>query len=735
MKNNLLKVNLFLSIILLTVIGLPSFSQERSLKAINDTIDLYPGIPVTYDILDNDLIPVDDTIKNILGGGATHVQRQFKHDSTWAWTCTFIVTTWGFAGEVQGTYILLTMSMDTSSAKILFRIHDKSFSYLDINNVRARFTASGLHFFYENADYEVPKGSGKTSLFSNSLWIGGLDGQGKLHFAGERYRQGSGSSAGTKPDFYAGPVMDSTKYSIYQDTAWNYIWNLKKSEIDYHRAHYWEPGYTPVHDIATWPGNGDPALGQAHRLAPFSDRNGDGIYDPIDGDYPEIRGDQALFFIFNDDRGWHQESQGAKLRIEIHGMAYAFDRPNDTAFKNTVFLNYKIINRSQNIYTDNFFGVFSDIDLGYANDDYVGCDVMRGMYYGYNGTPVDGTGQSYAYGANPPVQGVVILAGPAMDSDGYDNPSYNGPTLLGPSFKGNCDIVALNGAIITMHYGPGEVYEESFLVRSEAVNGINFGDGIIDNERLGMNRFVYHGGWSVPPYMGDPTYAPEYYLFLQGIWKDNSKMIYGGNAHSTAGGYGPQCNFMFPGLTDICDWGTYGQPPAGPKEWTEITAQNNPQDRRGMASSGPISFKPGDEQELDIAFAWARDYDSPDPLGSLVKLNAVTDTLRRLFIEDRVPGSGQWHGIADHHKEHSSGLKIYPNPASGSLNIWFVKEIPPAGTTIEMMNSQGVCIKSMVLYDRRNPILLDVSEIPAGICFIRVPMKESLIVKKVVIMH
>lgn len=57
---------------------------------------------------------------------------------------------------------------------VVFRIHDNSNDFLDINNVRALFSASGLHFFQDSARYEVPKGSGKMSLFSNSVWIGGM---------------------------------------------------------------------------------------------------------------------------------------------------------------------------------------------------------------------------------------------------------------------------------------------------------------------------------------------------------------------------------------------------------------------------------------------------------------------------------------------------------------------------------------------------------------------------------
>ena len=186
----------------------------------NDTIDLIPGIPVVYDILANDTIPASDTIGFIQLNGGDHVICQKIHGTTWVFTFTFPSWGWGHVGEQLGYYRLYSMSTDTSFARILFRIHDESYSYLDINNVRARFNSSGLHFWNENADYEVPKGSGKTSIFLNSLWIGGVDEQGSLHFAGERYRQGpTGGNSWEKPDFYAGPVMDSLNYSIYQDTV------------------------------------------------------------------------------------------------------------------------------------------------------------------------------------------------------------------------------------------------------------------------------------------------------------------------------------------------------------------------------------------------------------------------------------------------------------------------------------------------------------------------------------
>jgi len=209
--------------------------------------------------------------------------------------------------------------------------------------------------------------------------------------------------------------------------------------------------------------------------------------------------------------------------------------------------------------------VFTDLDIGWYADDYVGCDVQRGSYFGYNGTPVDGTGQPSAYGEHPPTQSVTILAGPYMDPDDIDNPKKDG---------------------------------EGRQLCNASVNGVNFGDSIVDNERYGMCKFMdFHNVTSLV-YPEDPYYAADYYNMMKGIWKDGKRMTYGGNGHDTLGGSsGTYCNFMYPGLSDTLFWGTGCQPPNGPVNWTEETVSNVPGDRRCMASMGPFTFHPGDAQD------------------------------------------------------------------------------------------------------------------------------------------
>jgi hypothetical protein len=84
------------------------------------------------------------------------------------------------------------------------------------------------------------------------------------------------------------------------------------------------------------------------------------------------------------------------LVLEIRGQAFAFSTNDE--INNMTFYSYEIINRSTFTLRETYFSQWVDPDLGWHLDDYIGCDVQRGLGYCYNGTPVDGTGQPWAYG-------------------------------------------------------------------------------------------------------------------------------------------------------------------------------------------------------------------------------------------------------------------------------------------------------------------------------------------------
>lgn len=439
---------------------------------------------------------------------------------------------------------------------------------IDINNIKTTLYGTGNFFRYRGTNasdygYHVPADGIPGTIYQNTMWIAGLDEEDKIHCAAVRFNLNG-------EDFWSGPLRTTdASTDIYATMDFHHVWKIKRSDID---AIINKTITEIPEDILTWPAHGNTDDGYAQNLAPFVDTDGDGIYDPQKGDYPDILGDMALYCIYNDNYASHTESEGEALGVEIHCMLYGFNAPDDEILNNTLFMRNWIYNRSANTYKDVYVGYWTDFDLGFSRDDFVGCDVERGYYYCYNGNAVDGVGEPEAYGTNIPAQLVMILGGPEMDPDGIDNPKYNPET--------------------------GENNNES-------INGLNFADGIADNERLGMTEFIYHdNNLSVN---GDPTNAQEYHNLMKGIWKNGERMHYGGNGVPGIDGVTDvPCKFMFPHDSDPSNWGTDGVDPGLGYYWSEETGNNGspnyPYERRGLASSGPFTFKPAQVHVIDRAY-------------------------------------------------------------------------------------------------------------------------------------
>lgn len=530
-----------------------------------------------------------------------------------------------------------------------------SFEWLDINNVRTRINAGGDMWWDlpsgTGSKYFIPANGAATSLFAGSLWIAGVDVNNQLKCAALRFRQ-------VGNDYYTGPLTVDGKASITPETCarWDKIFKITRAEVDEFLANY-QAGN--IEDIPTiirdWPAtrSGEDPEGIAYYLAPFYDADGDGEYDPTKGDFPYydmenelchtkiptmeeekfgtmhgsiladqvLKGDQTLWWIFNDKGAAHTESSGQAIGIEVRAQAFAF-ATNDE-INNMTFYSYEIINRSTYTLTGTYFSPWTDVDLGYGWDDYVGCDVGRGLGYGYNGTSVDGSGQPEAYGAQPPAIGIDFFQGPYMDPDGIDNPKYTFELQVN-HFE--VDPVTSDTIYYYDTIGKTQIVDES-------INGVNFGNGIVDDERFGMRRFVYHN--NSPADNGDPKDAPEYYNYLRGIWKNGAKMRYGGDAFTSGDVVGPECDFMFPGDSDPWNWGTGGNRPnggynEGGKYWSEEQCNNAPNDRRFMQSAGPFTLEPGAVNYITFGVPWAR-ATSGGAWASVELLRVVDDKCQALF--------------------------------------------------------------------------------------------------------
>jgi hypothetical protein len=493
-------------------------------------------------------------------------------------------------------------------------------TYMEYNNVRAMVHTAGNLWQVPGqnfSQYEIPKNSKIMCFFTSALWLGGTDVNGQLKLAALRYRQGQ--------DYWTGPLSNTTaeidpsecmKYDnhftsskdlVKQFDAWYNAGVLdQQNGTSLQTTNF--PNYQVPTFIKTWPAHGDVSKGQDYHLAPFFDRDNDGEYEWEEGDYPwydingtkdcktdrrvSLYGDFNMWWVMNDKGNIHTESGGEPIGMEIRAQAFAF-ATNDEV-NNMTFYNYELINRGTQTLYDTYFGVFVDGALGDPFDDYVGCDVSRGLGYFYNGDGVDGDNQGfYGYGTNPPAAGVDFFEGPYQDNDSIDNA-----------------------------FGIGA---------GEALNGIGYGDGIVDNERYGMRRFLYYinSGGGANPNQTDPTNAADYYNFLRGRWKDNTPFYYGGNGHISDPTVNPSvtCDFMFPDDTDPLGWGTDGIPQP---VWTEQTANNLPYDRRFLQSAGPFILKPGAVNNITVGMVWAR-ANGGDPFESVRSLRLADDKAQALF--------------------------------------------------------------------------------------------------------
>ncbi len=527
-------------------------------------------------------------------------------------------------------YLHIADAPATSSGKVAAScLPPSAATDLDINNVQALIQTGGDMWWDLQgvAKYEVPKvenGNGPTAIFAGSLWLGGVDVSNQLKVAAQRFRQ-------VGNDFWTGPLRNdnaettaevcqlydrhfkTTKIEVETFVAWNNAKTFDAENPGENTAEESFPNYSVPLTIQEWPGNytGPDADFYDFNLAPFEDIDGDGVYNWQAGDYPkynlsgdgdcsteqlnEIYGDQNLWWVFNDNGNIHTESGSSQaIGMEIKAQAFAF-ATNDEV-NNMTFYNYNLINRSTFTLAETYFGFWVDPDLGGAQDDFVGCDVSRGLGFCYNGDAYDESANgALGYLDKPAAIGVDFFQGPFQDFDGEDNDWY---TKENPIPDG-----AVEG------------------------NGVGYADGIPDNERFGMRRFLYHNNDNSPT--GDPSTATDYYNFLRGFWSDATQMVYGGTGYVNGCSAPFSCNpatFMFPGDSDTENWGT------GQEEipWSEETSGNTPQDRRFLQSAGPFTLAPGAQNYITVGVVFAQ-ATTGGPLASVQLLKEADNKTQAAF--------------------------------------------------------------------------------------------------------
>ncbi len=513
---------------------------------------------------------------------------------------------------------------------------------IDINNINARINTKGFLFnnpYTFKAGFEAPKGSGKHSVFISNLWMGNA-----TNLSASTYYIDS-------CDFSNGPLNSLGTTSPAEEAQYNKVWKVTKAEIDYHigvtTGAIIDPGYVIPSSISTWPAHYYD-ISFVTNLAPFVDVDTDNTYNPSSGDYPRIKGDMATYIIYNDYSAVpHKLSGGQPIGVEIHQMAYAFGCTSNAALNNTIFVEYKIINKTANTYPNFYFGLWSDIDIGNANNEFVECDVNRSCYFQFNNNGTDANiGSTLGYGNYHPTQGVVILSGPWMDADGIDNSkTWNGTTTWSP-------------------------------------NGIGFEDGILDNERWGLTSFMHNLNNGLA-WQADPVTASQFHGVMKSYWADNTYLRYGGFGHFTNYDNDIPSKFVYSGSSDPTGFGTSGW---SQSFWNAISAGQTQADEKSIGGMGPVTFGPGHVQIIEAAYVFAQNTITTGVQSGKDLFFQYVDQIKSLYTSGNL--NCNTTDIVQEGK--TDEVLIYPNPTNGLFTISLTNQLGAINYTITTLEGRLV---------------------------------------------
>lgn len=362
---------------------------------------------------------------------------------------------------------------------------------IHVNSVEAKVWSNGSLFGWNiERSFKVPKSNNNDSVTLTTFrrvapWIGSVSD----HF-GHYIHMAGGDATGTKIDFKPG---------LIEIEGFNQIWKVTKSQILAHRADFADNDTidNPIDAVMNWPGtilwpefDGNVLT----QMAPFSDVNGNGIYEPISGDFPfpcigdgyTLPGipDELLFFPFHDVTD-HPVSHASPLSMQVFCTAWAYSCPEEPAFNNSIFVSMEYRSRFTYVLDSMYTGLLFFFDIGKAKDDYIGSLPDEDIVYAYNGDPIDENG----FEDDPPVIGIFRV--------------------------GTNEVQPLNQWLPfepATHFTRIHVYNE---------------------ENLPDEAYV--------------TYPEDYYQRLQGLWPDGTPLRPGGY------GYHPQdtataVNFAYPGF-------------------------------------------------------------------------------------------------------------------------------------------------------------------------------------------
>ncbi len=319
------------------------------------------------------------------------------------------------------------------------------------------------HRISGHSGMEWPKDSHLYINFASGIWVAGKVG-GDIRTAVGEYG----------PEFVSGPWGGDANSSD------NKLYKVNKSDLG-------DPLASA--DFQNWPTD----LG-----APWVDNDGDGVYTPMPAgvDHPEFIGDQVIWWVMNDsDLAQHSIFGTLPVGIEMQVTVWGYDRPD--AFGDMMFVKGLIINKGGIDVTETIIGLWADPDLGYAGDDFVGCDTTLGLGYCYN------DGDDADYGVEAPAIGYDFLQGPIVESVG-DTAFAFGRDI--PGYKN------LGMSSFTKYINGDPVYADP----SDAIEAYNYMSGYMRDGSPFINSATGEAGMFVHPDDPNDNTGPS-----DNIWVDS----------------------------------------------------------------------------------------------------------------------------------------------------------------------------------------------------------------------
>jgi len=306
--------------------------------------------------------------------------------------------------------------------------------------------------------------------------------------------------------------------------------------------------------------------------APYIDVNGNHQWDP-GIDKPGIKNAQQTIFVCLTDGFPEEHTVGEgfgggtpPMFAQVQLTTWGYSTPG---LEDIQFVNWIVINKNSSSWDSTFIGVVVDPDLGYVDDDYIGCDTTENMGYCYNGDDDDDLSFPHSYGPHPPAFGMDYFTSP-----------------------------------------------------------INY--SVTPPDTLGLTSFVYftNPGSGGPPCEQDPNGEPvAAYNMLQGLKKDRTpwynpltglrtKFCYPGDPESGIGWTELKGSVTNCGGDSITP--------------NNVIAVNPVGDRRFIFNSGSYNFQmnPGDTQNIILAQFVAR---GSSNLNSVTLLKDLDETAQKIF--------------------------------------------------------------------------------------------------------